>query len=552
MLYKTDIWDSVFNNYKDPICIIDRNFNILRINKNLLSLIGSTEEKALGSHCQKLLYKGLSNKHIQQIEKVLMTKKREIIYFFFLDKYYELTIEPVLDDKQQVFALVFIYNDVTDQIKFEEILKQKDNQDILQTLVTNFPGMIYRCKNDSEWTMEFISDGCLELTGYDKDDLINNKKQSFNNLIVPEHRDKLWKEYQKALKNHKIYKGEYQILTANGNVKWVWEEGCGVYSDNGEIIAIEGIIIDITERKQSEEVLLNNENRFNSLFNNTSNPIWEEDFTQVKLYFNKLEKKGIKDFRKYFNEHPAEVKHCISLIKVVDVNDECIKFFKLLKKDQLDFNLQHYFLEESFDVLKEEIIAFAEGATLFESEIPVTNFAGMKNYLLIRLVVVPGKENDLSQVLVSFVDITEGKQAIQQLKESEQCLHVLINNLPDFICFKDADGRWYETNNAGLKLFDLEDVDYRGKKDSDLALYSSFYKDVLQVCEESDEKTWKSGTAIQVVELVPQHIGCALNYQITKIPIFDESGNRKSMVVIGRDITQKKEIQIIAKDNQLK
>jgi len=341
------------------------------------------------------------------------------------------------------------------------------------------------------------------------------------------------------LANHNIYEVEYKIITANGDVKWVWEQGCGVYSDNGKIIAIEGIIIDITERKRSEEMLRENESRFCSLFNNASIPIWEEDFSQVKLFFNKLKKQGIKDFRKYFNEHSDEVKHCVSLIKVVDVNDESIRFFKLLKKDQLDFNLQHYFLEESYEVLKEEIIALAEGNTIFESEIPVSNFAGMKNYLLLRLVVVPGKENDLSQILVSFIDITEKNKAIQQLKDSEERLRILINNLPDFVCFKDGDGRWHEANKAGLKLFDLEGVDYKGKKDTDLAFYSSFYKDVFFTCEESDEKTWKSRKTSQNDELIPLHKGGALTYQITKIPTFDELGNRKGMVVVGRDITLK-------------
>jgi PAS domain S-box-containing protein len=540
MLYKTDIWDSVFNNYKDPICIVDRNFNILRINKNLLSLIGSTELNTVGNSCQDFLYKGLSQKHIHQIESVLASKKRESIYFCFLDKYYELTIDPVLDDKQQVFALVFIYNDVSDQVKFEEILKQRENQAILQTLIANFPGMIYRCRNDENWTMEFISEGCMALTGYDKNDLINNNTISYNDLVVVKHREKLWNDYQQVLKEKKIYIGEYEITTAEGVTKWVWEQGTGVYSDEGEVVAIEGIIVDITERKRSEELLRDNEQRFSSLFNNASMPIWEEDFSQVKLYFDELKSNGVTDFRKYFNENHEAVKHCVSLIKVVDVNDESIRFFKLMKKDQVDFNLQHYFLEESYQVLKEEIIALANGSTLFESEIPVTNFAGMKNYLLLRLVVVPGKEHDLSQVLVSFLDITEKNQALQQLKDSEERMRILINNLPDFICFKDGEGRWHEANNAGLKLFDLEGVDYHGKKDSDLAFYSSFFKDVFLTCEESDEAAWNSRKPMQNEELIPQHMGGALTYQITKIPTFDETGNRKGLVVVGRDVSYKK------------
>jgi PAS domain S-box-containing protein len=540
MLYRTDIWDSVFNNYKDPICIVDRNFNILRINKNLLSLIESTEQKIMGLHCHEFLFKGLSIKNINKIENVLKTKKRESIYFCLTDKYYELTIEPVLDDKQQLFALVLIYNDVSDQVKIEEILNQKDNQANLQTLFANFPGIIYRCKNDTDWTLEFISDGCQVLTGYNKTELMNKKNLSYKDLVVSNFREKLKKDYQESLKKHSVYKIEYQITTADGTVKWVWEQGCGVYADNGEIIAREGIIIDISERKQSEDVLRDSEQRFSSLFNNASIPIWEEDFSQVKLYCDKLKEKGVKDIRKYFDEHPDEVRHCVNLIKVVDANDESIRFFKLLKKDQIDFNLQHYFIDGSYDVLKEEIIALSEGNTIFESEIPVTNFAGVKNYLLIRLVVVPGKEHDLSQVLVSFIDITDRYQAIVQLKDSEERLKVLINNLPDFVCYKDGEGRWHEVNKAGLKLFDLEGVDYYGKNDSDLSFYSSFYKDVFRTCEESDEKTWKSGTPTYTDEVIPRPNGDTLVYQITRVPTFDELGNRKRLVVFGRDVTLKR------------
>jgi PAS domain S-box-containing protein len=540
MLYRTDIWDSVFNNYKDPICIVDRNFNILRINKNLLSLIGSTEQITIGADCKEYLYKGLSQKHIQQIESVLKTKNREIIYFVFSGNYYELTIDPVLDDNKQLFALVFIYNDVSDQVKFEEILKQKETNSILQTITANFKGIIYRCKNDPDWTMEFISEGCLEMTGYSKDALIKNKELSYNDLVLPEHRDKLWSEVQCMLKAHKLFDVEYQIKTAKGMTKWVWEQGCGVYSDKGDVIAIEGIITDITARKLMEEQMHDNEKRFSSLFNNASIPIWEEDFSEVKLYFNKLIEKGITNFRTYFTEHPDEVKHCVGLIKVIDVNDESIRFFKLLKKDQVDFNLQHYFLDESYEVLKEEIIALAEGSTMFESEIPVTNFAGMKNFILIRLVIVPGKEHDLSQVLVSFIDITEKNTAIQNLKESEERLKILIDNIPDFICFKDGEGRWHEANSAGLKFFNLDGVDYKGKKDTDLAIYSSFYTDVFRNCEETDEKAWESGKPTQTDEIIPQPIGDSLVFQITKVPTFDEDGNRKGMVVVGRDITQKK------------
>lgn len=539
MLFKTDIWDSVFNNYKDPICIVDRNFNILRINNNLLKLIGSSELVTIGSSSYDCLFRSLSQKQVKQIENVLLTKKREAIYFVFNDKYFELTIDPVFTDTNQIFALVLIYNDVSDRIKYEEILKQKDDSALLQNFLKNFNGIIYRCKNDSNRTFESVSDGCYNLTGFKMKDIID-KEIALNELIIPEQREKVIKEWQRVLNSRLPFNVEYQIKTANGEIKWVWEQGYGIYSDESKVISIEGCIVDITPRKLSEETLIENEKRYRSLFNNAAIPIWEEDFSNVKLYLNSLKDKGISNIRTYFDQNPEEIKKCVNLIKVIDVNEESIRFFKLLKKEQVDFNLQHYFLEESYDVLKEEIISLAEGNTLFECEIPVTNFAGVKNHLLLRLVVVPGKEKDLSQVLVSFIDITERNRAIQQLIESEERLHILINNLPDFICFKDGEGRLLKANEAGLKLFELEDVDYKGKKCTDLSVYTTLFKETFSNFDKSDEIAWNKGNAIHVEENIPRHDGCSLVYQITKIPTYDKSGKRKGLVIVGRDITQLK------------
>lgn len=120
-------------------------------------------------------------------------------------------------------------------------------------LLANLPGMAYRCRFDRNWTMEFLSEGCKELTGYSSDDLLMNSKLSFNDLIAPEYRDWLWEQWRQAVENRQPAKMEYLIMTADNRKKWVFEQGVPVYGKDGQVEAIEGIIVDITERKLVEE-----------------------------------------------------------------------------------------------------------------------------------------------------------------------------------------------------------------------------------------------------------------------------------------------------------
>ncbi len=147
-----------------------------------------------------------------------------------------------------------IARDVTERKRSEEALEESERK--LSTLMGNLPGMAYRCMNDKDWTMTYVSDGCLELTGFKPEDLMNNNKLSFNDLIDENYREHLWNKWQEVLKNREVFQDEYTINTAEGKQKWVWEQGCGIYSETGEVIALEGLIIDITERKRAEESML--------------------------------------------------------------------------------------------------------------------------------------------------------------------------------------------------------------------------------------------------------------------------------------------------------
>lgn len=144
-----------------------------------------------------------------------------------------------------------LLDEINERHKAEESLRE--SQRMFATLLSNLPGLAYRCRNDVNWTFEFVSQGALELTGYAPDELINNKVTSFANLIHPEDKERIWAETQLTLARHEPFRLLYRINSRNGRLKWVSEIGQGVFDASGKVVALEGIIHDTTERKQVEE-----------------------------------------------------------------------------------------------------------------------------------------------------------------------------------------------------------------------------------------------------------------------------------------------------------
>jgi PAS domain S-box-containing protein len=149
----------------------------------------------------------------------------------------------------------------------------------------------------------------------------------------------------------------------------------------------------------------------------------------------------------------------------------------------------------------------------------------------------PVSNRELTARLSSALKMIHTEKA---LLERELHLRTLINAMPDIVCFKDGEGKWLTANDFDLKLFQLEGVDYVGKTDSELAQYSTFYKDAFLACEESDEIAWKKGVASRADEVIPLPDGTEKTFDIIKIPTFTETGERNGLIVVGRDITERK------------
>ncbi|MDD2921070.1 MAG: HD domain-containing protein [Anaerolineales bacterium] len=130
------------------------------------------------------------------------------------------------------------------------------------------------------------------------------------------------------------------------------------------------------------------------------------------------------------------------------------------------------------------------------------------------------------------------KNYSRQIEQSEKQLRSLINNLPDFVIFKDGDGRWQDVNLVGQKLFQLESGQYKDSTDLQLAEQNSPLRDLFTWCHTTDLEAWNCGVTVRCETASLSLEGQDRTYDVLKIPLYRSNGSRQGMVIVGRDITE--------------
>lgn len=140
---------------------------------------------------------------------------------------------------------------------------------MLGTLLGNLDGMVYRyVRRDADWVLEFVSDGCVAITGFTRAELLLAHRASYEAFIHPDDQSAVREAIDRALDARRRFDVEYRIHHADGGLRWVWERGTAVFADDGHLAALEGIVEDISARKAQEQALLEAERRYRSLFDN--------------------------------------------------------------------------------------------------------------------------------------------------------------------------------------------------------------------------------------------------------------------------------------------
>ena len=140
-------------------------------------------------------------------------------------------------------------------------------------------------------------------------------------------------------------------------------------------------------------------------------------------------------------------------------------------------------------------------------------------------------------------DITDRKQAEADRFEHHERLITFMETLPDAVFLKDGEGRWQLTNQIARMLFQVENFPWQDKSDIQLAEERPDFAEAHRACVLSDEAAWKNKSILIDFEEVYAPNGQLLTFEVRKVPIFGDNGERKALVIIGRDITEQKKIE---------
>jgi PAS domain S-box-containing protein len=175
-------------------------------------------------------------------------------------------------------------NDITERKLAENALKESERT--LSTLLGNLPGMAFRCLLDEAWTMQFVNEGCFELTGFRPEDLIRNKKLSYAELIYPDDKTQCRKAVLEAIAHKRRFETQYRIVGDNQQIKWVWQKGEGVFDSSGHLLFLEGFISDITSNKHHELELEKSRESYKNLIESSPDGIFIHDKKGELLFAN--------------------------------------------------------------------------------------------------------------------------------------------------------------------------------------------------------------------------------------------------------------------------
>lgn len=177
-----------------------------------------------------------------------------------------------------------------------------------------------------------------------------------------------------------------------------------------------------TDIERANKKLSDSETRYRKLFDYAPIPLWEEDFTDVYLYFEKLRHQGVSDIREHFNRHPVEVQKCREMIKVLEVNYAAVNLHHAQSKNELLKNLNVIFSARSFEAFKEELIALANGQLKFEIEAELKTLSGEPIFIYLILFIEKLQDGP-AMALLATVDITEQKNDEIEKRRLELELH---------------------------------------------------------------------------------------------------------------------------------
>ncbi|RMF58109.1 MAG: PAS domain S-box protein [Calditrichaeota bacterium] len=326
----------------------------------------------------------------------------------------------IYDEEGKLIQIGGIATDITERKKAEKAL-QENLEYTNQLLQTTLDGYILA---DTEGQIVDVNPSYCQMVGYTKKELLQMNIRDVEGQLTPEEIEErinlMVRDGKARFETRHIHKDGHPVILDVSIVV--------LKSETRPLVA--AFVRDVTRQRILEKELRESEQRYSQLFEEAPIPLWEEDFSRVKQYIQKLIQAGIKDFRKYFQEHPEAIQECASLVRVLDVNHAALQLHEAATKEMLIENLPRIFTENSYRAIIEQVVAIAEGRNSINLEGEVQTLQGKKIIINLVWTAIKGYEETLERVLLSTIDITEQKNLEKELRESEQRYSQLFEEAP--------------------------------------------------------------------------------------------------------------------------
>ena len=218
----------------------------------------------------------------------------------------------------------------------------RPSADVLRLVAKNLTEMVLAF--DMNRRLVFVNPAAETLTGYSMEEL---EKANFICWIHPEDQARMMAFWDPLFQGKSFHEEEYRLVTRDGRVKWVVASWIPILDDAGTQVGVQGREFDITQRKlaetalrHSEERLRIDEERYRVLFENSPFPMWEEDFSAIKAYFESLD---TPDIPTYLRQNPSALDECIRRVRILDVNQAARNFYGAASKEELLAGLEQFF-----------------------------------------------------------------------------------------------------------------------------------------------------------------------------------------------------------------
>lgn len=251
---------TLFNNANDSIFLMKGQI-FIDCNKKTLEIFGVTREDIIGAtpfdYSPDFQYDGRNSreKALEYINKAL-DKIPQRFEWLHKRKDGRLFHAEVSLNRMELDGEIFIQAIVRNTTQIKEIeISLKQSEEKFRSMVENVPGVVFRCKKDENWTMEYISDSVKEMTGYPSSDFVKNKVRTFESIIHPDDRKTVHRSIENSLQETKQYSVKYRIIDSSGQIHNVFEKGRKVTWKEEETYLIEGIIFE-TEKDRILNIVM--------------------------------------------------------------------------------------------------------------------------------------------------------------------------------------------------------------------------------------------------------------------------------------------------------